>query len=164
MVLPEFASITSYYFKEARFPPQGRNESLPPFLHHQLEHSLRRSQGYQQDKPNNAATSSFLTQTPSGQGDKTLMQGSTWSLSTSLGGPICRRTKSKGRVGIQQVRFEILVVGFLSLIIPPRRSYVKRNMSEEQQAPPALIDPLAGHITHPEFRVVFQVLAQTMTA
>ncbi|PHT99594.1 5-epi-aristolochene synthase 3 [Capsicum chinense] len=35
-----------------------------------------RSQGYQQDKPNNMAKSFFLTQTPSGQGDKTLMKGS----------------------------------------------------------------------------------------
>ncbi|PHT64298.1 5-epiaristolochene synthase [Capsicum annuum] len=35
-----------------------------------------RSQGYQQDKPNNMAMSFFLTQTPSGQGDKTLMKGS----------------------------------------------------------------------------------------
>ncbi|CAA3008094.1 hypothetical protein GlmaxMp02 [Olea europaea subsp. europaea] len=40
-------------------PPKGRNESLPPFLHHQLERSLRWSQGYQQDKTDNVATSSF---------------------------------------------------------------------------------------------------------
>ncbi|KAK7375966.1 hypothetical protein VNO78_35282 [Psophocarpus tetragonolobus] len=42
----------------------------------------RRSPGYQQDKTYHVATSSFLTQTPSGHGDKTLMRGSEDRLAT----------------------------------------------------------------------------------
>ena len=60
-------------------------------------------------KTENVTTSYFLTQkrAPSGHGGKTFWRGSAWSSSTSLGRPIqssCRRTKSKGRVGILKVR------------------------------------------------------------
>jgi len=48
--------------------------------------------------------------------------------------------------------------------MPPRRAHVRRNLNVEQNTPQALIDPLVEQVTHDEFKTVFQMLAQAITA
>ncbi|WMV46736.1 hypothetical protein MTR67_040121 [Solanum verrucosum] len=47
----------------------------------------------------------------------------------------------------------------------PSRAYVRRNAgdNEELEVPQVFVDPLNEQVTHPEFQVAFQMLAQAMT-